>query len=301
GIPCVHFFRAMRHDRRVQYHIRMVLLRWFREDKQDDPYLIERIKELPFTLATTHGVSITGAIPDPRYLSDYSNVVPRAEIVARARKPLSNDMQLYAILFGRFKGISQDAVKSKKAYERVHRTLDELDDFIASVAVEGNESRKINDMRNSYQSNNNKHVTYGLYNDNLSESTYNDNRIGSNRNPGRNLSRSPSCLQTHDSRPAPALDIDDNYESYYSDSSNVKSPPSSKRTYDRSMDTGSEIESQFKHADATRDSHCIDPAVVRGRGRAKSTRYKPLIERQRKGMIDSNKSLTPKRKQRACG
>jgi hypothetical protein len=323
GIPCGHFFRAMRHDRRVQYHIRMVLLRWFREDKQDDPDLVEKIKELPFTLSTTHNISITGAIPDRRYLSDYSTVVPRAEVVARARKPLPNNMQLFAILQGRFKGISQDAVKSKEAYEHVHRALDELNTVIASIAVEEHERRETKDMQRSYRSNsdssnNNKDIVYRLDDDNVTKSSrHSDNKIGSgttlrsspgssqssrsNRGHSRNLSRSPSCRHTQDPGPAPTLADDANYGSDSSDLSSVKNPLCSKRIRNRSADTDSDIESQIDRDDASQDSRCIDPITIRGRGRSKSTRYKPLVERQRKGMIESTKSLTPKRKRRACG
>ncbi|KAF9081969.1 hypothetical protein BGX27_004691, partial [Mortierella sp. AM989] len=214
GIPCGHFFRAMRHDRRVQYHIRMVLLRWFREDMQDDPDIVEKIKELPFTLSTTHNISVTGAVPDRRYLDDYSTIVPQAEVVARARKPLSNTMQLYAILHGKFKGINQDAVKSKEAYAHVNRTLDELNAAIASIAAGEYEDREIEDAQGSYLSNNDdNYIVHRLDGDKITKSRRGGEKTGSgatlrpspvpNHSPCRNPSRSrgPSPNQTQDSSP----------------------------------------------------------------------------------------------------
>ncbi|KAF9110666.1 hypothetical protein BGX27_006039, partial [Mortierella sp. AM989] len=131
-------------------------------------------------------------VSDPEYIAAFQTVdtiVPRAEVVARARKLLTNAMQLYAILHGKFKGINHDAVKSKEAYTHVNRTLDELNAAIASIAAGEYKDCETKDAQGSYLSNNdNKGIVHRLDGDKMTKSCRSGEKIG----PGATLRPSPA-------------------------------------------------------------------------------------------------------------
>ncbi|KAF9079448.1 hypothetical protein BGX27_006440, partial [Mortierella sp. AM989] len=120
-----------------------------------------------------------GAIPDHRYLDNYLSIAPRAEVVARARKPLPNDMQLYCSS-REVQRHQPRCIQSKEAYAHVHRTLDELNATIASIAAKEYKNRETNDAQRSYLSNNNnKGIAHKLDDDKITKSRHGDEKIGS--------------------------------------------------------------------------------------------------------------------------
>ncbi|KAF9992627.1 hypothetical protein BGZ80_008481, partial [Entomortierella chlamydospora] len=123
---------------------------------------------------------------------------------------------------------------------------------------------------------------------------------GRSTSPGKpELSKSMSPEPEESRRePSPEEDQNDGYQESDSDHlSENDAPLGGKRARERRMEI---------HGDED-DDNCKVPKLIRGRGRDKSTRYMPWIDRQRKGLIDPPSSSPtspapkrPKRQKRSC-
>ncbi|KAF9994795.1 hypothetical protein BGZ79_000406, partial [Entomortierella chlamydospora] len=92
GITCAHFFRAMKADERVRYHIRLIPRRWYHEYRQDDPNLEEEIRGLPFMISKTRGENPTAVFPGDNFLDDYLSIEPQSESWRKPQSKMNNSL-----------------------------------------------------------------------------------------------------------------------------------------------------------------------------------------------------------------
>ncbi|KAF9143605.1 hypothetical protein BGX20_007124, partial [Mortierella sp. AD010] len=136
GIVCAHFFRAMRHDSRAKYHIQLIPIRWFREDKQDDPSLVAEISDLPFTISTTHGVGVSDTVPTSGFLGNYLEILPPTEDIPKPSKKMPVMTQRFAYMQSVFKGALQELIQRDDTYEYLQHVVNGLIARARSVALE---------------------------------------------------------------------------------------------------------------------------------------------------------------------
>ncbi|KAF9178515.1 hypothetical protein BGZ50_007666 [Haplosporangium sp. Z 11] len=144
GIVCAHYFRAMRADHKLTYHISLIPRRWFREDKQDEKSLEDEIRLSPLVSSASHNSSATRSAPAPDYLKDYLAFLPSEEPIVPSAKPLTSAMQRYAMMQGRFKKICQDAADNELWSMRVDEALEGLEDFLKGAFTESLQSQETN-------------------------------------------------------------------------------------------------------------------------------------------------------------
>ncbi|KAF9368742.1 hypothetical protein BGX21_006367 [Mortierella sp. AD011] len=210
-------------------------------------------------------------------MEDYKHLMPPSEEIPKSSKPASSVMQRFSSVTSRFKGICSDMVKDEETYAVLVRSLDTLEKVRRSRAEQGSSGYR------------------------RTEGCRQHSRAGRSTNPGKpELSKSMSPEPDESRRePSPEEDQSDGYqESGSGHLSESDVPLGGKRARKRSMEMHSE----------EGDDNCKDPKSIPGRGRGKSIRYKPWIERQRKGLIDPPSSSPtsptpkrPKRGKRTCG
>ncbi|KAF9344921.1 hypothetical protein BGX26_003745, partial [Mortierella sp. AD094] len=135
GVTCAHFFRAMRFDSCVQYHIQLIPTRWFREDKQDDPGLEAEISEFPFTLSMTHGQSTESTVPSPSFLVNYRSIIPRTENIPRLNMKVSVMTQRFVTMQNFIEGTIQELIRDDRTFEHLQRTFQDLAVYARSAAI----------------------------------------------------------------------------------------------------------------------------------------------------------------------
>ncbi|KAF9367128.1 hypothetical protein BGX21_007792, partial [Mortierella sp. AD011] len=82
GVVCRHFFALMKDDTRFQYHLRLVPLRWYTEEHQDEDDIVERVRALELVPAQRYiedrGVGRRPPMSYPNQLNDFVAAQPKA-------------------------------------------------------------------------------------------------------------------------------------------------------------------------------------------------------------------------------
>ncbi|ORZ27032.1 hypothetical protein BCR41DRAFT_181021 [Lobosporangium transversale] len=136
GFVCRHYFWMMQEDNRFTYHIKMVLRRWFQENKQEGKAVEDMIEGEPFVNASTRkALDPIGSLPDEGTATLQAFYPPLSVPKSNRRSK-----KRYAAVMGMSKAIAEAMTKASVQDDDFGKVMDSLDSIQKSTNISTKET-----------------------------------------------------------------------------------------------------------------------------------------------------------------
>lgn len=126
GVVCSHFFCTMQRSNLCQYHVGLVLRRWFKDDFHNRPGNEKEVSSLPFLVARPHRHSRVDTRPESSFMSDVRELFQSEEFRPSHSREERAKKKTYAEASGLFKSIMAVAQENPEAQEAMVNFLEML-------------------------------------------------------------------------------------------------------------------------------------------------------------------------------